>query len=239
MNELKIINTGGIDCYEKDGTVYLKLEAVSRGLGFVYNRNGIEYVRWNTIRQHLSQIGFSQEVAKDGFIPENTFYRLAMKAKNATAEKFQAFVADEVIPAIRKTGCYSIIPKDYPSTLRAYATEVEKNMKLIEENETQRKLIKAYDEKIKYCSKTMQSKDGTTITQIAKRYGISSQKLNKILERIGIQHREGRQWVLNEEYADYGYTKLSAVSFTKWTDIGVAFLDDILMEFGISAKTNR
>ena len=44
--------------------------------------------------------------AHDGYIPENIFYRLAMKAKNETAEKFQALVADEIIPSIRKTGGY-------------------------------------------------------------------------------------------------------------------------------------
>lgn len=102
----KIMTIGGVSCYEKDGTAYLNLEAVARGLGFVDNSKGVEYVRWNTVRQHLFEIGFSQEVAKDGFIPENIFYRLAMKAKNETAEKFQALVADEIIPSIRKHGAY-------------------------------------------------------------------------------------------------------------------------------------
>ncbi len=31
-----------------------------------------------------------------------------MKANNTTAEKFQALVADEILPAIRKTGGYSV-----------------------------------------------------------------------------------------------------------------------------------
>lgn len=106
MDELKIMNVSGIDCYEKNGTAYLNLEAVARGLGFTDNSKGTEYIRWNTVRQYLGEIGFSQEVAKNGFIPENIFYRLAMKAKNEAAEKFQAKIADEVIPAIRKTGGY-------------------------------------------------------------------------------------------------------------------------------------
>lgn len=46
-----------------------------------------EAVCWNTVRQYLAEIGFSQEVAKDGFIPENVFYRLAMKAKNVGMAK--------------------------------------------------------------------------------------------------------------------------------------------------------
>ena len=106
MNELQIINIDGVECYEKDGTAYLKLETVARGLGFTDNSKDVEYVRWNTVKQYLKDIGFSQEVAKDDFIPENIFYRLAMKAKNEAAEKFQAKVADEIIPSIRKTGGY-------------------------------------------------------------------------------------------------------------------------------------
>ena len=78
-NEIQTIC--GVECYEKDGTAYLKLETVARGLGFTDNSKGVEYVRWNTVRQYLKDIGFSQEVAKDDFIPENVFYRLAMKAK--------------------------------------------------------------------------------------------------------------------------------------------------------------
>ena len=106
-NVMSIMNIGGVDCYERDGVVYLRLETVARGLGFTDTKNGVEYVRWNTVRNHLADLKFSQEVAKDSFIPENIFYRLAMKAKNETAEKFQALVADEVIPTIRRTGGYN------------------------------------------------------------------------------------------------------------------------------------
>ncbi len=86
---------------------YLKLETVARGLGFTDTSKSVEYVRWNTVRQYLGEIGFSQTIAKDGYIPENVFYRLAMKAKNAVAEAFQAKIADEVIPSIRKHGLYA------------------------------------------------------------------------------------------------------------------------------------
>lgn len=105
-NKLQIVSIGGVDCYEKDGVAYLKLETVARGLGLTDNSKGVEYVRWNTVKQYLADIGFSQEVAKTDFIPENIFYRLAMKAKNEAAEKFQALVADEIIPTIRKHGAY-------------------------------------------------------------------------------------------------------------------------------------
>lgn len=69
----------------------------------------MEYIsiRWETINRYLEDIGFPNKLGKDDFIPENIFYRLAMKAKNETAEKFQALVADEIIPSIRKNGIYA------------------------------------------------------------------------------------------------------------------------------------
>ena len=110
MSELEILNVSGIDCYEKDGAVYLKLEAVARGLGFTETAaSGNECVRWRTVRKYLADLGVATSCDGDklpDFIPENIFYRLAMKAKNEVAEAFQAKVADEVIPSIRKHGAY-------------------------------------------------------------------------------------------------------------------------------------
>lgn len=102
----EIITIKGIDCYEENGVAYLKLEAVARGLGFTQEKNNVEYVKWERVNGYLAELGFSPEVGKNGFIPENIFYRLAMKAKNETAERFQALIADEIIPEIRRHGAY-------------------------------------------------------------------------------------------------------------------------------------
>ena len=111
MDNGTIMNICGVDCYEKDGTAYLKLEAVARGLGFTQtqNKNGVEYtsIRWERVEQYLAEVGFPHKWGKDDYIPENVFYRLAMKARNETAERFQALVADEVIPSIRKHGMFA------------------------------------------------------------------------------------------------------------------------------------
>ena len=109
-NDLQVISISGIDCYERNGTAYLKLDTVARGLGFTQEKGGVEYVKWERVSGYLKELGFSPEVGKDDFIPENIFYRLAMKAKNEAAEAFQAKIADEVIPAIRKTGGYNPKP---------------------------------------------------------------------------------------------------------------------------------
>ena len=104
--ELDVKHISGVSCYEKDGTAYLRLEDVARGLGFTEEHVGKKYIRWMTVEKYLRDIGFSQKVEKNTYIPENIFYRLAMKAKNETAERFQALVADEIIPSIRRQGVY-------------------------------------------------------------------------------------------------------------------------------------
>jgi anti-repressor protein len=100
----------GVSCYEKDGTAYLKLEDVARGLGFTEKKGDTEYIMWRRVDRYLDELHFGTCAERPDYIPENIFYRLAMKAKNETAEKFQALVADEIIPSIRKTGSY-MMPK--------------------------------------------------------------------------------------------------------------------------------
>lgn len=132
---------GGVACYEKDGTAYLKLENVARGLGFTtVATSGNEVVRWKRVEGYLSEIGFSQQVGKDGYIPENVFYRLAMKAKNEAAEKFQAFIADEVIPSIRKHGAYMT-----PETLEKMVLTPDFGIRLLTELKAEQDKRKALE----------------------------------------------------------------------------------------------
>lgn len=100
----------GVDCYESNGVAYLSLEAAARGLGFTtVATSGNDAIRWTRVRKYIEDLKAIPKGADlPEYIPENIFYRLAMKAKNPVAEAFQAKVADEIIPAIRKTGKYEV-----------------------------------------------------------------------------------------------------------------------------------
>lgn len=108
MNDL--VTICGVRGYEDNGVAYLHIEDVARGLGFTEKKDGVEYVMWRRVDAHLASLGFGasaeNENPHDYYIPENIFYRLCMKAKNDVAEAFQAKVADEIIPSIRKHGVY-------------------------------------------------------------------------------------------------------------------------------------
>lgn len=101
-----IIEVGNIKGYISNDIVWLNAEDVARGFGFVQMKGNVTYVRWTTVNSYLSSFGFSQQVGKDDYIPENMVYRLGFKANNDVALKFQCLLADEVLPSIRKHGAY-------------------------------------------------------------------------------------------------------------------------------------
>lgn len=63
-------------------------------------------------------------------INESGLYSLILSSKLPNAKQFKRWVTSEVLPALRKTGSYSVdIPKTLPEALRAYADEVEQHNK--------------------------------------------------------------------------------------------------------------
>lgn len=211
MNEIMSIN--GMECYEQDGTAYLKLETVARGLGFTQtqNKNGVEYmsIRWETVNRYLDEIGFPNKLGKGTFIPENIFYRLAMKAKNETAEKFQALVADEIIPSIRKTGGYHVSENPEQIKLEAQKARAEA-MLLNAKNRTFQTIMSAVQDKNLspiaiqvFGLKGLESVFGVdvgnylpqiektyTATEIGKMFGISANKVGSLANKNGMKTEE-------------------------------------------------
>ena len=96
----------------EDGSISINAEDVAIGLGWTtVAKSGNEVVRWNRVNKYLKELGFSQQVAKDDYIPESLFYLLAMKANNESALAYQKWLAVDVVPTLRKTGTYTMKPK--------------------------------------------------------------------------------------------------------------------------------
>lgn len=60
------------------------------------------------------------------FITEDNLYRLVMRSKLPTAEKFQDWVTEEILPTIRKTGAYAT-----PTTIDSIIANPENGIKLL------------------------------------------------------------------------------------------------------------
>lgn len=188
MND--ILNINGIECYEQGGTAYLKLETVARGLGFTEMKDGKDYVMWRRVDGYLANLGFGTCAERPEYIPENIFYRLAMKAKNEAAEKFQAVIADEVIPSIRKHGAYMT-----PETLQAAILNPDTLIRLcqqLKDEQSKRKTLEAANSalivenqimapKADYFDQLVERNTLTNFRETAKELGISPKKLVQFL----------------------------------------------------------
>ena len=189
----EIMNINGVDCYEKEGVVWLKLEAVARGLGFTQGKNGVEYVKWERVSTYLMELGFSPQVGKDIFIPENIFYRLAMKAKNETAEKFQALVADEIIPSIRKHGAYLT-----PQKMEEILLNPDTMIRLLQEIKDEREKVKVLEEKVEEDRPLVTFANSVTVANTSILIG----ELAKLLKQNGVDMGQNRlfEWMRREGF---------------------------------------
>lgn len=121
----------------ENGESLFDVESVARSLGIVeskLSKSGQKYVRWERVNDYLGKN--SPKVEKNDFISEPMVYKLAFKANNPLAEKFQDWLAIEVLPSIRKNGMYATDELlDNPDLLIEVATKLkeERTLRLVAE----------------------------------------------------------------------------------------------------------
>lgn len=108
----------------EDGSISISAEDTAIGFGWYEIKSNKVYPRWRTLNAYIKELGISQEVAKDDYIPESLFYLLGMKANNETALQYQKWLAMEVIPSLRKTGSYSMQTVDINKTLAEFKGQI-------------------------------------------------------------------------------------------------------------------
>lgn len=106
MNELQIFNSpefGDIRTVEIDGKPYFVANDVAKSLGYKRPADAVTAHCKGSVKHRYLTEGGEQEVK---VIPEGDVYRLISRSKLPSAEKFERWVFDEVIPSIRKHGGY-------------------------------------------------------------------------------------------------------------------------------------
>lgn len=126
MNQLQTFENTlfKVSAKTEDEQVLFDAGQVAESLGFTETKGNKLYIRWRTVNAYLEKY-VSQHLAKGDFIPEALVYKLAFKASNDLAEKFQDWLAIEVIPSIRKHGSYQVEqPKSQLEVLQGTINEL-------------------------------------------------------------------------------------------------------------------
>jgi len=184
------------------------------------------------------------------FVNEDGLYDVILDSRKPEAKAFRKWITSEVLPAIRKTGGYMISKEeDTEADIMARAlliaqSTMERQKQRLEllqnENELQKKELKASSHKVEYFDNVLQSSSVYVADQIAKELGITAITLNKKLVKMGILIRRNGQLVPTADYCGKGYTKSRTYAYTRsdgsqgsncitvWTEKGRDFLLTIL-----------
>lgn len=249
MNELKLFDNpdfGEIRTLATDdGKVMFCGKDVAISLGYSNPRDALARHCRCVVKHDVPHPQAEGKTIEMAFIPESDVYRLAFGSKLPNAERFTDWVAEEVIPSIRRHGAYmtdDVLKKALtsPDFLIRLATELksekEKNKQLETQIVIQNQQISELKPRADYTDKILKNKGLVTISQIAKDYGMSAQQMNKKLYELGVQYKQSGQWLLYSKYHDKGYTHSETINITrsddrpdikmetKWTQKGRLFI---------------
>lgn len=253
MQDLQVFqNTqfGNLEILTIEGKEWFPAIKVAEILGYTNPRKAIRdhtKERGVTIRSVIDSLGRNQDKK---FIDEGNLYRLITRSKLPQADEFEEWVFEDVLPSIRKHGIYAtdnvieqtLRDPDYIiNVLTEYKKEKDNNLILKQQ-------IGELKPKADYVDEILKSPGTMTITQIAADYGLSAQKLNKLLHQARLQRRVGKQWVLYTEHMNKGYTKSHTIEIvrsdgrpdtqpqTRWTQKGRLKIHEIMTDFGYEAE---
>ena len=196
---------------------------------------------------------------KVNVLTEDGLYEVLMQSRKPIAKQFKKGVK-QILKEIRTTGGYIATQvNETPEMIMARALKVaehtiedhEKRMKaLAEENEAQKLRNKQLEadtqikaEEIKkltpdadYARQTLTAVNTWNTNIIAKEMGMSAVTLNQHLQRLGIQYKQHKVWVLSAKYQGKGYTKTQTYNYfnsagevctrmqQEWTEVGRRWL---------------
>lgn len=171
-----MFNENQIRTVFRENEVWFVGKDVAEVLGYARPRDAIRTHCKGGAEMTLPTTGGIQKMIA---IPERDVYRLVMRSKLPSAEQFEDWVVGTVLPSIRKTGGY-VAGEEHAQS--------EEEVILLAMQMLQRK-IEAMKPKAEYHDEWMTAEGSYTTTEVAKKLGITAQKLNLFLRKEGIKWR--------------------------------------------------
>lgn len=128
MNEIQVFKNeqfGEVRTIDENGVTIFCAADIARGLGYKDTVNAIKQHCRGVVKRHITDsLGRQQDAC---FIPEGDVYRLITHSKLPSAEKFERWVFDEVLPTIRRHGAYAT-----GATIESIIADPESGIKLLQ-----------------------------------------------------------------------------------------------------------
>lgn len=109
--ELEIFNNeefGEIRTVEINGEPHFVAVDIARALGYKDTTNAIKlHCRW-VVKHHIPHPQSQNKTIEVNVIQEGDMYRLIAGSELPSAQKFETWVYDEVLPTLRKSGTYTV-----------------------------------------------------------------------------------------------------------------------------------
>jgi prophage antirepressor-like protein len=267
MNDMQIFQNsefGSLEVLEINRKPWFPATKVAEVLGY---KNPQEAIRTHCKGVSETLRGVQTGIKADGtpamqdvvvkIIPEGDIYRLIVRSKLPSAERFERWVFDEVLPSLRRHGLYAAEdlianPDLLIQAATALKEERARTALLTETVAVQKQQIAEMKPKASYYDLILQCKGVLPITVIAKDYGKSAKWLNAYLKDLGVQYKVGGTWVLYQQYAGQGYTQTKTHEFVNqktglpdsavnmyWTQKGRLFLYETLKNNGLLPTIER
>lgn len=197
MSELKIFENeefGSIRTIADGETTLFCANDVAKALGYSKPNNAVNEHCRSALKQGIPHPQSPDKQIEMLFIPEGDIYRLVIRSKLPTAEKFESWIFDEVIPSIRKNGGY-IAGQETLSDDELIARALIVAQNKIEERD---KIIAAQQEQIEADKPKAIFADAVSASKTSILVG----ELSKILKQNGIDIGQNRlfEWMRNNGY---------------------------------------
>ena len=114
MSDLQVFNNeifGDIRTLQIEGKIYFVANDIAKALKYAKPNDAIHQHCKYTVKHSIPHPQSKTKTLAVNIIPEGDVYRLITHSKMPSAEKFETWVFDEVLPTIRQTGKYEMKPK--------------------------------------------------------------------------------------------------------------------------------
>ena len=225
MTNMEIFNNaefGRVRVIEEDGNYLFCAKDVAEALGYAVPRKAIyDHCRY-VLKRNVPHPQSETKTVQMLFISEGDVYRLIVHSKLPSAERFERWVFDEVLPALRKNGIYITDP-----LVRQFARDPDFAHAVVDALYEQTDRVNELAPKASYFDAFVDPGDAVPIRIAAKQLGVSEHWLVRLLVGCRMLYRCNGRLV---PYADKRFRGLFVVKErrTMVTPLGKQVLHDFI-----------